>query len=83
MPNLRGALLVMGVILQLSGINTAVELEEKEWWETALVYQIWPRAFQDSDGDGEGDLQGNLFFIQVFQFKKKFNLPTFQKIIFK
>ncbi|KZC06345.1 PREDICTED: maltase 1-like [Dufourea novaeangliae] len=34
------------------------KLVEKEWWETALVYQIWPRGFQDSDGNGEGDLKG-------------------------
>ncbi|HPT83047.1 MAG TPA: alpha-glucosidase [Limnochordia bacterium] len=29
-----------------------------KWWQERVVYQIWPRSFQDSNGDGIGDLQG-------------------------
>lgn len=31
---------------------------EKNWWKEAVVYQIYPRSFKDSNNDGIGDLQG-------------------------
>lgn len=34
------------------------EEEDEDWRDDTLIYHIWPRSFQDSDGDGEGDLQG-------------------------
>ncbi len=31
---------------------------DRDWWRGAVIYQIYPRSFQDSTGDGIGDLQG-------------------------
>ena len=33
-------------------------MEEHTWWKEAVVYQIYPRSFKDSNGDGIGDLRG-------------------------
>jgi alpha-glucosidase len=40
--------------------------EEHEWWQSGVVYQVYPRSFQDANGDGVGDLRGILSRVDYF-----------------
>ena len=35
-----------------------INFNKKDWWKEAVIYQIYPKSFQDSNGDGIGDLPG-------------------------
>ncbi len=37
---------------------TASHANAQDWWKNAVLYEIYPRSFQDSNGDGVGDLKG-------------------------
>ena len=32
---------------------------KRDWWKSAVFYQIYPKSFQDANGDGVGDLRGD------------------------
>lgn len=49
------------------------ERKQEHWWRDAVIYQIYPRSFQDSNGDGIGDIQG---IIQRLDYLKELGIDA-------
>jgi hypothetical protein len=54
----RRARTVAAIIIALHAAVPAAFAERAPWWTHAVIYEIYPRSFQDTDGDGVGDLKG-------------------------
>lgn len=55
-----------------------------DWWENGVFYQIYPRSFKDSDGDGVGDIRGiieKLDYLQELGVTGVWLSPIFKVII--
>ncbi|MGQ3292305.1 MAG: alpha-amylase family glycosyl hydrolase, partial [Shinella sp.] len=42
----------------MTTLDSTLLQPDKDWWRGAVIYQIYPRSFQDTNGDGIGDLRG-------------------------
>ncbi|NNF19964.1 MAG: alpha-glucosidase [Flavobacteriaceae bacterium] len=60
---MKKSLLFLSLLLLVLGCAENVKKKEdsitgRAWWKEGIIYQIYPRSFKDSDGDGIGDLKG-------------------------
>lgn len=49
------------LLLLLAYNFSGVVFSEKNWWKYTTIYEIYLPSFKDSNGDGFGDLKGNMY----------------------
>jgi len=54
----RGSVALLAIAMNACAQQVAAPAKHETWWKHALIYEIYPRSFQDSNGDGVGDLNG-------------------------
>ena len=47
--------------------NVILNKAKRDWWKSAVFYQIYPKSFQDTDGDGIGDIRGIISRLDYLQ----------------
>ena len=57
-PRFRALLLALLMASCAFGQTSVAPTNDGTWWKHAVIYEIYPRSFQDSNGDGIGDLNG-------------------------
>ena len=65
--------------LPRSSFDPATEIRRK-WWKESIAYQIYPKSFQDANGDGIGDIRGKCVEKEALQAVIRSHLGIIQRL---